>query len=574
MTMNAIIAKLRATYRRFARANEGNTLVTFALAFVPLVGLTGAAVDYSRAYSVRTTMQAAADTTALMVAQTAPSQSATDLESQASTYYKALFSRTEASNLQVTATYTATGGATVVINATANYKTSFMGIMGFPSLPLAVNSTATFGNKRLRVALVLDNTGSMASAGKMTALQNALNTANTGLLDILKKAAINNGDVYVSIIPFVKDVNVGSSNSGANWIYWDDTAHSDNTSWDAIHGSCSIGSYSPRSSCVSHSSCSLSGYTTQSSCTAAGNCSISGNTTQSSCTSAGNCSISGNNTQSSCTSAGTCSISSQTTQSNCTSHFACSDPNRSSQNSCLSHNDTWDRGVWTTGVWTTGVWTAGVWTQATWTPSDHSTWNGCVVDRGDPGAPSASNYDTNVVLPTTTDSGSLYAAEQYSSCPQPVMGLNYDWGSMKSLVTNMVSAGNTNQGIGLQLGWMSLTGGGPFTMPVEDANYQYSHVVILLSDGLNTQNRWYTSASSINTRQQMTCDNMKNAGITIYTVQVNTDGEATSTVLRNCAGTKAGVGDPNYFFLLTSASQLVSTFQAIGTNLSKLRIAK
>jgi hypothetical protein len=196
------------------------------------------------------------------------------------------------------------------------------------------------------------------------------------------------------------------------------------------------------------------------------------------------------------------------------------------------------------------------------------------MDRGDPGAPSSGNYDTNSTAPTTTITGTLYAAEQYSSCPQAVMGLNYDWTGMKTLVTNMASNGNTNQGVGLQLGWMSLIGGGPFAMPAEDSNYQYSHVVILLSDGLNTQNRWYTSASSIDTRQQTTCDNMKTAGITIYTVQVNTDGEATSTVLRNCAGTRAGVGDPNYFFLLTSASQLVSTFQTIGTNLTKLRIAK
>ena len=59
---------------------------------------------------------------------------------------------------------------------------------------------------RLRVALVLDNTGSMADDGKMTALK----TATKNLLTQLKSAAVNNGDVYVSIIPFSKDVNVGA----------------------------------------------------------------------------------------------------------------------------------------------------------------------------------------------------------------------------------------------------------------------------------------------------------------------------------------------------------------------------
>jgi hypothetical protein len=51
---------------------------------------------------------------------------------------------------------------------------------------------------------------------------------------------------------------------------------------------------------------------------------------------------------------------------------------------------------------------------------------------------------------------------------------------------------------------------------------------MLLSDGLNTQDRWYTSQSSIDARMYNpadgsgTCKNIKDAGITIYTVQVNT----------------------------------------------------
>ena len=90
----------------------------------------------------------------------------------------------------------------------------------------------------------------------------------------------------------------------------------------------------------------------------------------------------------------------------------------------------------------------------------------------------------------------------------------------------------------------------------------------LLTDGLNTQDRWYTNATSIDARQALTCTNAKAAGIVLYTIQVNTDGEATSTLLRNCAT------DQNKFFLLTSANQIVTTFNQIGTNLSKLRIAK
>ena len=44
-------------------------------------------------------------------------------------------------------------------------------------------------------------------------------------------------------------------------------------------------------------------------------------------------------------------------------------------------------------------------------------------------------------------------------------------------------------GIGLAWAWQSLTAA-PFTIPAKDPNYQYSEIIILMSDGLNTQNRW------------------------------------------------------------------------------------
>jgi hypothetical protein len=202
------------------------------------------------------------------------------------------------------------------------------------------------------------------------------------------------------------------------------------------------------------------------------------------------------------------------------------------------------------------------------------------MDRGNSGGPSVDNYDTNVASPDVTIPASLYAAEQYSSCPQAVMGLSYNWSAMTSLVNNMSPAGNTNQAIGLQLGWTSLVGGGPFTVPAMNPNYKYTQAIILLTDGLNTQDRWYTSQGSIDTREQLTCDNINAAKITLYTIQVNTGGDPTSTLLKKCAGTAATATspakypDPNKFFLLTSANQMLTVFTQIGTELSQLRIAQ
>jgi hypothetical protein len=81
-----------------------------------------------------------------------------------------------------------------------------------------------------------------------------------------------------------------------------------------------------------------------------------------------------------------------------------------------------------------------------------------------------------------------------------MMGLSYDWTSMNSLVDLMQPAGNTNQPIGLVWGWQSLVGGGPLAAPAKDSNYTYKEIIILLSDGLNTQNRWSGSQSSVDGR--------------------------------------------------------------------------
>jgi Flp pilus assembly protein TadG len=78
---------------------------------------------------------------------------------------------------------------------------------------------------------------------------------------------------------------------------------------------------------------------------------------------------------------------------------------------------------------------------------------------------------------------------------------------------------------------------------------------------IGTQNRWYA-------RQQIACSNVKLAKIDRYTIQVNTGGDPISTLLQNCAS------DPKKFFHLTSADQMTATFQEIGTNLTKLRVAQ
>jgi hypothetical protein len=187
------------------------------------------------------------------------------------------------------------------------------------------------------------------------------------------------------------------------------------------------------------------------------------------------------------------------------------------------------------------------------------------------------SYDTTNAATSTGTPATLIPAEQYATyCPTPLMALSYDWTALGKKVDAMVPNGGTNQAIGLQWAFQSLTSA-PFTIPAMDSNYKYKKVIILLTDGLNTQNRLYGNGSDpepkVDARQTILCDNIKAAGAllkdwVIYTVQVNTGGDPTSTLLQNCAS------DSNKFFLLTSSTGIVTTFNQIGTELSNLRVAK
>ena len=620
---------LRQKLSAFGADQRGNIALTFLLVALPIIAFVGAAVDYSRANSVKASMQSALDATALLMSKEAATDTDTQRRDNALKYFSKLFdppqvtgAKLDASNIHVDVTFDPSNNSQILLSASAQLPAEFVKVLGFDTFTVKANSTAKWGITRLRVALVLDNTGSMADNSKMPAMQ----TATKNLLTQLQSAVTVAGDVYVSIVPFVKDVNVGATNYNTDWVYWgnsnvddntnnpsatiQDATGTDNVSWNAINGTCydsggtahnsqntrskcfaNVGAcsnttYTTQSQCTGHGNCSVGGTTSQSTCNSSGTCSISGQNSQSNCTSAGTCSLSGHSTQSSCSNAGTCSISGQNSQSNCQNAHVCTKPQYTSKNPCQSNGGVWQAGVWTStpGTWTAGVWTPATFTAFTWTPGkwtvkNHNTWNGCVMDRGYPASPSTLgglsgpdatyNYDENAVSPdpTTPRWSSLYPAEQYGSCPQAVKGLSYDWSAMATLVDNMSPAGNTNQAIGLQLGWMSLVGGGPFSVPPLDQQFQYTQVIILLTDGLNTQNRWYTDQTSIDTREQATCDAIKAQHIELYTIQVNTGGDPTSTLLQNCATS------PDKFYLLTSADQVTATFNTIGSNLTKLRVA-
>jgi hypothetical protein len=112
----------------------------------------------------------------------------------------------------------------------------------------------------------------------------------------------------------------------------------------------------------------------------------------------------------------------------------------------------------------------------------------------------------------------------------------------------------------------------PLNAPAEDSTKQYQHIIILFTDGLNTGDRWYgdysSQSSQVDARMSAPCTNIKIGGVTIYTVQIDTDGAGQSSVLPSCAS------NANNFFMPTQPSQIAIAFSQIGTEIAKLRVAK
>jgi hypothetical protein len=137
-------------------------------------------------------------------------------------YFAALYTNTESVlKTPITAIYTQDNGnlgSTIEVNGSGSITTDFMRVVGFPTLGFSGASTTAWGNVKMRVAMALDNTGSMSSDGKIGALR----TAASNLVDQLSALAKKDGDVLISVIPFAKVVNAGSNNSGASWIDWID----------------------------------------------------------------------------------------------------------------------------------------------------------------------------------------------------------------------------------------------------------------------------------------------------------------------------------------------------------------
>ena len=231
----------------------------------------------------------------------------------------------------------------------------------------------------------------------------------------MKAAAVNNGDVYVSIVPFAKVVNVGTSSNAGTWIDW--------TDWEAAPAnSTPSSSVGPGSSCPYGTRVRPYGYA----CTATP--------------------LNGSSTVSNIPSSGTYA------------GYINPGPDSAHVQQCRDYRN-YNGGYNSVGTQTCttvyGNKTCSTSYAHTWVPNSHTTWDGSIMDR-------AQDYDTKNTSPTST--ATKFPAAQATSIdatPLAMLPMTYDWTALSNEVANMVAGGGTNQAIGLAWAWQSLTAGAP-----------------------------------------------------------------------------------------------------------------
>lgn len=246
------LAPLLGFFRRLAVNREGNALILFAMAAIPVIIGAGIAIDTARAYMVKTRLGSALDAAALAVGSQPYGTDATTLQTALNNFFydnycKLVPGGTSVSSCQkeiaketsISAQATsAIGGATVTYTATATVPTTFMRLVGVNNLSVTVKSQTT-KFPGMEIAVVLDNTGSMLCGPSDGApnysdslcAQNVQSSdtsctqapspnqsrictliyAAKQFVTTLQGAVTTPGSVYMSIVPYVTTVNVGSN---------------------------------------------------------------------------------------------------------------------------------------------------------------------------------------------------------------------------------------------------------------------------------------------------------------------------------------------------------------------------
>ncbi|MDX2159466.1 MAG: pilus assembly protein [Hyphomicrobiaceae bacterium] len=198
-------------------------------------------------------------------------------------------------------------------------------------------------------------------------------------------------------------------------------------------------------------------------------------------------------------------------------------------------------------------------------PDDSSsTWNGCVGSRASPLNVQDSSYDARIPgIPN-------------AFCPSPIQPLTSARSVLAAAIGDMVATGATYIPAGVMWGWRVLSTGEPFSESAGDRTApdgdRINKILILMTDGANTRSATFpghdgTDTEAANQHTATACANAKATGIGIYTIAFDVTDATVKAMLTSCASA------PGRFFDASDSAQLDAAMQAIGQQLSSLRLS-
>ncbi|GGZ43039.1 TadE/TadG family type IV pilus assembly protein [Asticcacaulis endophyticus] len=204
-------------------------------------------------------------------------------------------------------------------------------------------------------------------------------------------------------------------------------------------------------------------------------------------------------------------------------------------------------------------------------PDGSSNWPGCVIDREKDG-----DWDVSAESPGS-DVKSLYPAWTCANGTKllAVRALGEDIANIKTYVDKLQPSGATNVTIGVQWGAEMLSPSAPYTGGVPFGDETTQKYMILVTDGENTENRWWSvytgskysadGTALINARTEKACKAARDKGITVFVVRVM---EGDSSLLKKCAS------KDEYYYDLSSASELNTALSSVFEAIKKTRLTQ
>ena len=202
--------------RDFSRARGGNVVILFAFLSLPMLALAGAAIDYGFATRLATKLQANVDATSLLLCQTPLTTTSAVLNTLAqTTMVGAMGPAVVVDPLVITS-----NPRQITLTARMPSQSFFGKFTGTTAITPAVGvQCATPLPKTFEIALVLDNTGSMAASSGGQSKLEAAKTAAANFVDYVYSSPSFTSATKIAIVPFAASVAVNPATYRyASWI--------------------------------------------------------------------------------------------------------------------------------------------------------------------------------------------------------------------------------------------------------------------------------------------------------------------------------------------------------------------